>query len=119
MTIPQAITELTTRLLEATQQGKVEWTPVDATSFSIETARGTISLRSRDADGVGPFVFSIYNDDGIEVESYTTHRDEAGPAWSMKVEQLFDAARRQSLGVDDVIKGIEEELGLGDDSLPF
>ncbi|MDT7572578.1 MAG: hypothetical protein QOE05_2752 [Actinomycetota bacterium] len=108
--------ELAERMTRATDSGSVKWSPNDdtGTSFSYSTREASISIRSKDGDGVHPFILEVFDSGGVMVESlasgYTEIPDDpwasTGFVWNAALEGLYGAARRNALNIDSVIDSL-------------
>jgi hypothetical protein len=104
--------ELCERLSGATLTGKVPWTAEEDTAFSCAQRSGSVAIRSRDRDGEAPYELVIYSPKGATVESlvseWTTAEEPA--SWNAPLADLYRAARRQALGVDEILDALLDEL---------
>ncbi|MCC2318796.1 hypothetical protein [Cellulomonas chengniuliangii] len=126
----QQLTKVARALLRATESGKIKWRPGDGTVFQYSAGDSSAVIRSRDEDGVQPYVFELFDDQGVAVESLMTRWfntpdapwEEGGePAdWNETLEDLYHAARRNALNIDRVIGSLLKSLNAdeGDDP-PF
>jgi hypothetical protein len=109
-------------LLERTLDGQIEWRPTDDNSsfrFSGKNS-GAIIHEADDmfaVRGRKQYTLSILNSDGISVadlETDTPNRLEntSRPAadWNDDLEELFNAAKRIALKVDEVLKVAFDDL---------
>jgi hypothetical protein len=98
MAIPR---ELIDRLAALTERGKLAWEqgPLDADSLRTSTASMTMMLKRNKSR----FSLAIYDDDGNLLDR---EEDESGG----KVSNLYEAARRRALDVDNKFKELEVAL---------
>ena len=104
------------RLIAATKRGRVEWiTPTASnTLFEVDRPSGSLRVFSKDGDDNHPLIFQIFNPEHreiAEVETDVTPSD----AWESEVDQLYELAKNQALGINDVMKSLEKELDLEED----
>jgi hypothetical protein len=80
----------------------------------LERPTGKLLLESVDGDGNHPYRFEVFNADGRSiVEAETIVGERYGP-WEAEIEVLYEAARRNALGVDSVLRGLEDDLGINE-----
>ena len=125
MSIDQRLVKITKKLCELTDIGKISWEEtasknVFQTPFSNYTLH--IALRSnKDAADLEDIVITIFNDEGISIESFTDedigHLDDFfnGENTYRSMNRLYDRARRISLGSEQALNEILSEL---DDLVP-
>ncbi|MGH3021341.1 MAG: hypothetical protein ACRDOP_04930 [Gaiellaceae bacterium] len=108
----ERLVELSRRLRAATDEGQIEWTAEDDTSFLWTGASGAISVRSRDGDGEEPFELDVFSAARQKVETlgseWTT--DEQPAPWNDALTGLYRSARRRALGVDRILEDLLGEL---------
>jgi hypothetical protein len=110
---PQAqLVELCERLLAATIEQQLEWEPGEKTAFTCTRRSGTISVRSIDGDGESPFELTIFNTDGVKVESVIADSasEERSSPWDGAVGNLYRVARRQALHADRLVADLLADL---------
>lgn len=100
------------RLAEATRRGTVPWVLSSPGRFDVETHSGRVSVWSADADDQHPFVFQVVNPAGTPIMSHETMVGQEYQDWEAEVADLYQAARNKALGVDEVLTGLEADLGL-------
>lgn len=108
----ERLIELSKRLKAATGEGQIEWTAVEETVFLWTGARGSVSVRSRDGDGDEPYEIDVFNEARQKVETLGSEwmADEQPAPWNDALTGLYRAARRQALGVDNILKDLLAEL---------
>jgi hypothetical protein len=109
--------ELIQRLTRRTQASKLRWAVQadDATAFSVSLENGSISIYSRDGDGLPPTRIDILNPDGVVVRSVESETSEVNPA-SNPLYGLWLAVRDSAGPAGPVLDGLLQEL---DDDIPF
>jgi hypothetical protein len=119
----QKIVDLIKRIRSATSDGDIAWHETERdgvfqASFSNYSTRISKGNSYHD-EGVEQYFLSILNDDGDTIEKVGDEdgRDEKERALLYGVmKEIYDTARRQSMGVDKAIDEILREIG---DELPF
>jgi hypothetical protein len=109
----ESLVEIARRLTAATNAGQVEWTAVEDTVFVWKGKGSSVGVRSRDADGEEPYELDVFNAAGQKVEmlgSEWTGDDQQPASWNEPLARLYRAARRQALGVDEILKDLLAEL---------
>jgi hypothetical protein len=117
----ERLVEVARRLRTATDQGQVEWTAEDDTSFLWSGSRGAISVRSRDGDGEEPFELDVFSAAKQKVETLGSEwtEDEQPAPWNEALTGLYRAARRKALGVDRILDDLLAELPRARDDAPL
>jgi hypothetical protein len=113
-----SLTKLCAALTEATAAGHIEWVASEDASFSYESEKGAgaVEIRSCDQDGEAPFELAIYNAEMVKVDSLLSDWSDEEPApWNAHLFDLYRVARRQALGVDQVIDGLLAEVHMARD----
>lgn len=114
------ILELVRRLTTATEAGQAKWQRTDtATAFTYTGATSSVVVASKDTDGWAPFVLTLLDSAGAEVEKvesdtrwdseYETSFVTSTP-WNDKLEHLYTVARRSALNIDDVVDSLLADL---------
>lgn len=108
----ERLVELSKRLRAATDEGKLEWTAEEDTTFLWTSARGAVAVSSRDSDGEEPYELDVFSVAGQKVETLGSEwtADEQPAPWNDAVARLYRAARRQALGVDKILEDLLAEL---------
>lgn len=108
----ERLVELSKRLRAATDEGRIEWTAEDDTSFLWNGSSGAISVRSRDGDGEEPFELDVFSSAKQKVETLGSEwtEDEQPAPWNEALTRLYRAARRKALGVDRILDDLLAEL---------
>ena len=65
----ERLVELSKRLRAATDEGQLEWTAEDDTSFVWTGSNGAVGVRSRDGDGEEPFELDVFSPARQKVET--------------------------------------------------
>jgi hypothetical protein len=114
------IMDLATRLLEQTREGKLEWREAGENRFAVGLTNGSVSISGRDnpnAFFAGSAGLTIHDKDGNAVERvmvpsgvFGTTPSASERELSQTLQQVFQAARRQVLGIDKTVDAILEEL---------
>ena len=113
MTSPyERLVELSMRMRLATDEGQLDWTAEDDTTFMWTGSSGAVSIRSRDRDGEEPFELDVFSTANQKVETLGSEWTEDGrPApWNDPLARLYRAARRKALGVDRILNDLLAEL---------
>lgn len=108
----ERLVELSKRLRAATDEGQLEWTAEDDTSFVWTGSNGAVSVRSRDGDGEEPFELDVFSPTRQKVETLGSEwtEDERPAPWNEALTRLYRAARRKALGVDRILEDLLSEL---------
>lgn len=108
----ERLVELSRRLRAATDEGQVEWTAEDDTTFLWSGSSGAISVRSRDGDGEEPFELDVFSATRQKVETLGSEwtEDERPAPWNDALTGLYRSARRRALGVDRILEDLLGEL---------
>jgi hypothetical protein len=108
----ERLVELSKRLRAATDEGQLEWTAEDDTSFVWTGSTGAVSVRSRDGDGEEPFELDVFSPARQKVETLGSEwtDDERPAAWNEALTRLYRSARRKALGVDRILEDLLGEL---------
>lgn len=117
----QRLTEFMESLCESTSGGRVKWQSEGPASFLLGLPSGSVRIRSVDGDGVFPYELTIFDQDGVSLESATTRtqRNPAGTTQPLKsslnsaLRNLYDAARDSALNIDGLIEGILQDIEKG------
>lgn len=123
------LVQLARLLIDQTRQGTVQWTldPMDRgpmgpaslagdePPWSTEMSGGSVQITSRDRDGAHPFMLTVYNSDGVQVESLGTSGSGTAElpellGWEEVLADLYKSARGSGLGVGEVVDSLIEEL---------
>ncbi len=109
------------RLLERTDEGKVEWKEAADRGFQLSFAQNSINLRQATSRNGTIYIVSLLNALGEVADSFNDEdldADGDGPdsTWFSKLKQLYTQAQRQARGADKVLNEILSEL---DDDIPF
>jgi hypothetical protein len=117
----ERLVEVARRLRAATDEGQVEWTAEDDTSFLWSGSRGAIKVRSRDGDGEEPFELDVFSSAKQKVETLGSEwtEDEQPAPWNDALTGLYRAARRKALGVDRILDDLLAELPRARDDVPL
>lgn len=117
------------RLLEATRKGNVPWEVSAVGDIEVRTARGGFRIAQEESRTS----LLVLTPEGDVAEELVTDPSYPGPwrDWETALFELYDAARRQALGVSEILKDLAEEFNLGplergnggsgaaDDDIPF
>ena len=108
----ERLVELSKRLRAAADEGQLEWTAEDDTSFVWTGSNGAVSVRSRDGDGEEPFELDVFSPTRQKVETLGSEwtEDERPAPWNEALTRLYRAARRKALGVDRILEDLLGEL---------
>jgi hypothetical protein len=96
-------------LLAKTRESRLPWcATASALAYSVAFSSSAVTIRS-DSSGVLPrYTLSVHNDDGDEIESFTSMMP--GDQYYPSLEELFQLARRRATGAEKTIARIQEEL---------
>jgi hypothetical protein len=109
----KSLIEICRRLSAAAATGQLEWSAAQETVFLWTGKGGSISVRSRDGDGEEPYEVDIFNAAGQKVDTFSSEwvgKEQEPAAWNDPMARLYRAARRQALGVDQILKDLLAEL---------
>ncbi len=108
----ERLVELSRRLQAATDAGRLEWTAEEDTVFLWTASRGAIGVRSRDGDGEEPYQLDVFSAARQKVETLSSEwtADDQPAPWNDALAGLYRAARRQALGVDNILDDLLAEL---------
>jgi hypothetical protein len=104
---------LVDRLVEQTTAGKVHWSMQGEANFAANLRSGTAVVRSKDGDGLAPYVFEVLSPEGVVVSGLETmlRQDETPPPyWVSQLTKLYALARELSAGANEVLDGLLGEL---------
>ena len=95
-------------LSEKTKQGKVTWTAAERPK-TFQAAFANSAVRISLAGG--SYAISVFNEEGTEIETARDFQleNELGGA-EIVMSDLYDSARRQAMGVDEVLNSLLKEL---------
>ena len=96
-------------LLAKSRESRVPWlATASALAYSVAFSSSAVTIRS-DSSGIVPrYTLSIHNDEGEEIESFTSMMP--GDNYYPSLEELFQLARRRATGAEKTIARIQEEL---------
>ncbi len=97
-------TELVTKLIERTQQGKVDWHPTSTKLQYTASFGGNYTVIVDKDFQQDKFWLSIQNEEGVAIHQIFGSQD-------YRIPELFFAARRKALNVDQAITDILKDLG--------
>src|SRR5947207_3346592 len=103
-------------LVAKTNSGSIRWTWAadgqDSLAFRYETGNATVVSETVDHDGLAPYRLSILNREGIEVEALEWASASGANFQAVRdlLTNLYDAARRNALDSDSVIKDLFDDL---------
>ena len=109
-------------LLRATSDGRTKWISTSPTQFQLSTKSGTTMIYSRDGDGIAPFVLSVLDPNGVQIEALETDWEarvgvRVPKQQNVPLERLYQLARSQALNIDQVVNGILDDLGRSNDDV--
>lgn len=110
--IPESYYDLINKLYVKAEAGQINWqTTAAKNKFIVYFQNFSISLEfERSEDQEPDFVtFRIYDNTGHEIDSFWIGSHEI-EGWYEKSYQLYSAARRKALRIDDAINSITKEL---------
>lgn len=108
----------------------MQWTAAsNLVSFTVNTRKGSVQIRSVDGDGQAPYELLLFNSDGAAIESIETVTADArlpfsteSAPWNDLLNNLYQTARSNAIDLENVIKGILDEVENppgSDDDIPF
>lgn len=102
-------------LVQKTRSGDIKWESKDGSTLFLSTANGSVVLSSRDDDGQSPYRIAIFDKDGRQVDTFalsefSTDREE--DVLDDRLTELYGIARRSALKIDQVVRGIMDDLGI-------
>lgn len=101
------------RLLKVTREGGAEWlTTGRGDQLMYSAFNSSVIVESQDEDGLAPYIIRILNSDGRVVTAMTCGAADEHIALA---RELFNAATRQSLKVDETLDSLLRNL----DEPPF
>jgi hypothetical protein len=105
-------------LLQRTLDHRIAWKIEDAEggTFSFATNSARIVVEAKDQDGQAPFRLVLQTIEGEEVDTLEQYEQQGTSykrsPWTQTLEDLFFAARRNALNIDDVLERVFKELGI-------
>lgn len=101
------ISDILVKLLERTNQDKVDWqSAADEAAFMAVFGNTSVVVSSDDLEGV---IFKIVNQEGRVIEDISSDFG-AGRDWSVELRELYSKARRLALGVDSQLDRLLQEI---------
>jgi hypothetical protein len=103
------------RLLEQTLAGRISWTQADEEDEYLYSGTAGSVLVSHTVRNYDLYSMHLLNSRGTTVESLRTVRpdDPFTPPENELLERLFDAARREALGVDSLLDTLLVDIERG------
>ena len=109
--------ELIESLLDKARKGRLEWfMAASPFAYSVAFPNSSVTVRRNDARGASDlYTISILNANGEEVESFSAavyHKpfEMLNAGAGRLLQELFDLARRKTLGAAETISEIRKEL---------
>lgn len=87
---------------------QLKWEKVGEDTFEISLTRTTLQITSRDGDGQYPFLFTILDEHGNEVDRLWENADSP----NYKLKELYIAASRSHSGIEQKLDDVFRELGI-------
>lgn len=78
--------------------------------YELNLTRSTLRIRSKDADGQYPYLFSILDENGQPIQTIEDDGDESYVSW--RLAELYEVAWRSDSGADEKLTEVLTELGL-------
>jgi hypothetical protein len=104
---------LAERLLVETRGGRVEWVSSARSPryrFELDLPSGAVSISCKDEDDTHPFILSVFNDEGVFVESLRS-TDQSGPQESRDLlETLFKTVQESALNVGGLVDSLLADI---------
>jgi hypothetical protein len=96
------------RLADATRAGRAKWRVEGEDTFLWDGEQGSVSVQSRDKDGVPPYQLVVFNANGVKVEELTSQllENDEPAEWNEPLSVLYRSARRSALNADEVIDAL-------------
>jgi hypothetical protein len=108
------------RLTVGTETGTVKWAVQRPHAYVLEGAAAKVTVQSGADDDSHPYYFEVRNPDGFVVGSGDTVPGAGYETWETEIENLYQAARNNALGVDKTVRDLAAELKLpSDPDIPF
>ena len=110
------LAEVAEKLLRATERNTLNWRTTNTqTAFQTVRSKSSAIIESVEGDGSAPHSLTIFNEDGVAVESLSSSWDDQGlpEHWNDFLESLYEAARRRALNIDSVISDLLGDLDEG------
>jgi hypothetical protein len=100
------------RLADATRAGRAKWRVEGEDTFLWDGEQGSVSVQSRDKDGVPPYQLVVFNANGVKVEELTSQllENDEPAEWNEPLAVLYRSARRSALNADEVTDALIEAL---------
>ena len=108
----QHVSMLAERLAAATSTGNARWDLREPDVYSWSSAKGAVSIASRDRDGDAPYEVTVYNSAEQKVDELTSELlagDRPAP-WNDALAELYRVARRSALRADEIIDALIDAL---------
>jgi hypothetical protein len=101
-------------MLAASESDKLEWRGVDGSDdvFAVGAESGSVRICSVDKDGTHPLRLSVLNPAGEMMAESQTVVGERYMEWEHNLKRLYDLARNSALGIRNVFRDLERDLGL-------
>lgn len=110
-------------LLRLTKARRLDWEvddPWNRSTYTISLPGYSASIASEDSDGLQPFHLKLIDSQGQPFETISSERDLDGE-WdrrSVRLEELYEVARRRALNTDVALDEFLKKLK-GIDETPF
>jgi|GEM_PF-5905733 len=120
----EAAFQITTKLVDQSRQGQLQWTESEGDSFLTAIANYIVVVGSIDGDGRQPFRISFQDNNGNVVQEFNStmefEDDVQATAWPQILAELYIEARRRGRKFNKMADEINRELDRrsGDD-IPF
>jgi hypothetical protein len=100
------------RLADATRAGSAKWRVEGEDTFLWNGEQGSVSVQSRDKDGIPPYQLVVFNANGVKVEELTSQllENDEPAEWNEPLAVLYRSARRSALNADEVIDALIQAL---------
>ena len=112
--IPDQYTNILNNLLHKSRNGQVNWlSTADDKEFLVQFSSFSLSIRIwwDEFNSTAEIMVKLRDNSGNVLDTFSEGED--GPGWSL-LEELFGAARRKALRIDEAIGEIEKELEVDD-----
>lgn len=106
------------RLLHLTHTQAIHWSKSisrrsTGEPFSVNLTASTVRIRSKDDDGLAPYVVEVLDSTGVVVESIersSFHDATENSNYNIVLSELYSLARRDALDVNNILDNLIQEL---------
>lgn len=110
--IPEIYSEIIKKLKDKTIADKVNWVESAAdNTFVVNMTDSSLSIKKDFGWGEDKIVFALLNENGQMIDNFDVSDKE--DEW-VKVDDLYVAARRRAMGVDETLKKLRKKIESSD-----